>query len=202
MVIKKANLGTFDEFVKDIMNGLGQAGTQAGKQSGTGSPQVKFYPGGAASIAFPSGPQYVSGGPLKLMHKGYQTRKINGDPNDKSKIEAVQCERCKKWIPVIALMDYEDGFSKDKILDCPIGRTGNGGIHMFAFGDPDNPSITTTMMPLSQVEPYTSPNPKTKTDEPKNVPDTPAITAENFEEEIRKLKEIIEKKGKKGTTDE
>lgn len=149
MVIKRANLGTFDEFVKDIMSGLGQAGNQ----TGTGTPTVKFYPGGAASISFPSAPQFVSGKGRNIIHKGYQTRKINGDPNDRSKIEAVQCFRCKKWIPFIALLDYEDGFEGDKVLVCSVGRTGQGnGIHMFEFGDPNNPSISTTMMPLSQVE--------------------------------------------------
>ena len=183
-MVKKATLGTYDEFMKSLL----------GKAKANGNPNVTIFPGGAG-VTISGNPPFTSG--LGLMHKGYQQRKINGDPNDKSKVEAIQCFRCKKWIPIIALLDYEDGFKRDKVLDCQIGRTGSGGIHMFDFGDPNNPSISTTMMPLSQVEPY-SPSKKTPNVEPEIKPEAqpkePLITAENFEEEMKKLKALLDEK--------
>lgn len=155
---------------------------------------LSILPGGAVKIDFPGSMTQVVPG-VGLLHKAYANRKIKGDPNDKSKVEALQCGRCNKWIPLTAMLDFDDGVRGIKALECPVGRTGKGGIHLLDLGgDPDNPSLTTTMMPISQVEPYTSQKQSSSSGEPKNVPDAPVITAENFDEEIRKIKAILNEK--------
>ena len=164
-----------------------------------GTANLSVLPGGTVKIDFPGSTSQIvpDNG---MLHRAYASRTVKGDSNDKSKVEALQCGRCQKWIPVAAMLDFDNGVRGIKALECPIGRTGKGGIHLLDLGgDPDNPSLTTTMMPISQVEPYTSQKQSSSSGEPKNVPDAPVITAENFDEEIKKLKELLEKK-KGGST--
>ncbi|MBX8644427.1 MAG: hypothetical protein KIY12_06885 [Thermoplasmata archaeon] len=120
---------------------------QANKVSG-----VSYLPNGV--VALNTNAPYKPG--VGLMTTAYQSKTVVGDPNDPGKIEAIQCDRCKKWIPAKALLDYEKGINKDSMVHhCPVGRTGGGGIHMYNFGNnPSNPSVTLTMKPIGSVEPY------------------------------------------------
>ena len=90
--------------------------------------------------------------------------------------------------------------------ESPIGRTGAGGVHLFDFGDlPDNPSLTTTMMPIGQVEKYerkvawsnTPSNPESLNGEPKNASDTPVETPLDANEVLRNIKSLLEAKKQK-----
>lgn len=96
-----------------------------------------------------------------LASMAYKNKKVVGDLNDPTKIEAIQCLRCKKWIPVQALLDYERSINtENKVHDCPVGRSGKGGIHLYDFGILSKPSFTVTMLPVKSVEPYKKDNDK------------------------------------------
>lgn len=158
-------------------------------------------------LAVIGGPQYASSLSFdNLITKIYQSRKVIGDLNDKSKLEAIQCSRCNKWIPIIALLDDEAGITGISVLKCPIGRTGAGGVHLFDFGDlPANPSLTTTMMPAAQVEKYertvagsnTPSNPESLNGEPKNDSDTPVEPPLDPNEVLKNIKSLLEAKKQK-----
>ena len=131
------------------------------KFGSTNAKVVKVSKDGLVSTRFPdlsSAFSYVAG--VGLMHKAYNSRKIKGNKNDTTLIEAIQCERCYKWIPVQALLDYEDGYTSSDVHKCPVGRTGKGGIHLYDFGDVSNPSVTTTLKSADEVELYTKPSKK------------------------------------------
>lgn len=123
------------------------------KFGSTNAKVVKVFKDGLVSTRFKFGFSYVAG--VGFMHKAYNFRKIKGNKNDTTLIEAIQCERCYKWIPVQALLDYEDGYTSSDVHKCPVGRTGKGGIHLYDFGDVSNPSVTTTLKSVDEVELYT-----------------------------------------------
>lgn len=92
-----------------------------------------------------------------------------GDRNNPNLIEALFCDRCKNWIPLQAFVDFET-LNPDigkgliphpiPVMECPVGRTGKGGIHAFEVTEV-NPAkhdnkygYKTSMMPRDKVLPY------------------------------------------------
>ncbi len=138
MVVKKIQTGkNLEEMLKNM---AGQNG---------GGANLTVFPGGAVKIDFPGTTSQIvpDNG---MLHRAYASRTIKGDPNDKSKVEALQCGRCNKWIPIAAMLDFDNGVRGIKALECQIGRTGKGGIHLLDLGgDPDNPTLTTTLASVS-----------------------------------------------------
>lgn len=127
--------------------------------NGSSDMNIHMYPGGLVGITdfgtAETGESTVVGNGNGLITKYYSRRDIDGDVNDKSKIEAIQCMRCEKWIPLQALVDYENGKNKkNKVHTCAVGRTGNGGIHMYDFAYAGRIKYSTKMLPPEQVEKY------------------------------------------------
>lgn len=74
-----------------------------------------------------------------------------------TEVEVAECKRCKKFIPYQAIFDFDNNKTEDKVLVCPVGRTGRGGKfghHLFTIKQ--NMTLKTKMISKEKAEKYPS----------------------------------------------